>query len=387
MARNRFVDVPDEEIEKILDLKYLREYENQLFLELYIACQEAKLGKGGTEDVNKFVVNEAENLMALTDELLNKTYEPSPGIAHIIHNPVMREILAAPFRDRVVHHWIYDKIYDFFDAHFIYDSYSCRVDKGTIFGTKRMFRHIAKVSQNYTIPVRIVKMDISGYFMSIPRRELLEETMRGVDIMYADKLDSKEYEILKFALAQVVLDDPTEGVTRIGWPDAWQGLPSNKSLFNQKKGRGLPIGNLTSQLLSNVYLDQLDRFVQFELGYKHYGRYVDDFYIVVTEEQYPQLLKDIRAIRSFLERLELELHPGKTKIYYPEQGVDFLGAVLYPGAIVPGKRVTHNFYETYNEYKMGKKDLKSLVSYKGLFTHYRNEQILQKITQEIECIR
>ncbi len=371
----------------ILDKEFLRDYRNQLLLELYIAYQEARLGgKRATVDVNRFEVNDMENLMILTDDLLNKRYKPSPGVAHIIHNPVIREIFAAPFRDRVIHHWIYDKIYDWFDRHFIYDSYSCRLEKGTLLGIKRLDHHIRTVSHNYAVETWVIQMDIQGYFMSLPRKRVLEKVMVGVDQIYADKRNSKEYELLKYALAQVVLDDPTQGVVRRGWPDAWRDLPPEKSMFAQPPGHGLVIGNLTSQLLSNVYLDALDRYITFDLGYKHYGRYVDDFYIVITKDQLAQALKDIAAIRSFLQREGLNLHPRKTKVQKIQHGVAFLGAVVYPGAILPGKRLKHNYYKAYDEYKMNKKGMETLMAYKGQFCHFKSPKILSEILCEYECI-
>ena len=274
----------------VIEEEFTRDYKSQLLLELYIAYLEARLGgKRSTVDVNRFEVNDMKNLMILTGELLDKRYRPSPGIAHIIHNPVMREIFAAPFRDRVIHHWIYDKIYDWFDKHFIYDSYSCRVGKGTLLGIKRLDHHIRVVSRNYSVETYVIQMDIQGYFMSLPRKRVLKKVMVGVDQLYDGKKDTKEYELLKYALTQVVLDDPTRRVVRRNWPAAWKDLPPEKSMFEQPPGQGLVIGNLTSQLLSNVYLDALDRYITFDLGYKHYGRYVDDFYIVVSEEELPRL--------------------------------------------------------------------------------------------------
>ena len=374
-------------ISNILDKEFLRDYKNQLLLELYIAYLEARLGgKRSTVDVNRFEVNEMENLMILTDDLLNKRYKPSPGIAHVIRRPVIREIFAAPFRDRVIHHWIYDKIYDWFDRHFIYDSYSCRINKGTLMGVKRLDHHIRKASKNYAIETWVIQMDIQGYFMSLPRKKVLEKVMIGVDQIYAGRQDTKEYELLKYALTQVIMDDPTQGVSRRNWPMAWEDLPPEKSMFAQPPGYGLVIGNLTSQLLSNVYLDSLDRYITLDLGYKHYGRYVDDFYIVVTKEQLPQALNDISAIRSFLQREGLALHPKKTKVQKIQHGVAFLGAVIYPGAIMPGKRLKNNYYETFKEYQMGKKGIESLMAYKGQFCHFKNFKIISEIMQEYECV-
>lgn len=122
---------------------------------------------------------------------------------------------------------------------------------------------------------------------------------------------------------------------------AWNGLPASKSLFKQPKGQGIAIGNLTSQLVSNIYLDQLDRYVTFQLGFKHYGRYVDDFYIVHTNKN--ELIKATKVIENYLEKhLRLTLHPNKRYLQHINKGVAFLGAVVYPYRIHPGKRLKTN---------------------------------------------
>ena len=252
-------------------------FTNYLQEKLFIAFREAKRGKRATRDEQRFELNADENLMLLRRDLLDRTYTPSRGTAHIIHRPVMREIFAAPFRDRVVHHYIYDAVYDWWDKRFIYDSYSCREDKGTLMGIRRLDYHIRSMSRNYAEEVYILKLDIQGYFMSLPRQELYERALWGLERQYAGRLDSPEFRLLKFLWRQIIFDDPVKGVVRKGRLSDWDILPSNKSLFCQEPGIGIVIGNLTSQLLSNIYLDMLDRFVVYDLGYKHYGRYVDDF--------------------------------------------------------------------------------------------------------------
>ena len=115
------------------------------------------------------------------------------------------------------------------------------------------------------------------------------------------------YEIAKYCLHEIIFDNPCDGVNRIGWPYDWRRLPKSKSLFWRKMGIGIVIGNLTSQLLSNIYLDQLDKYVMLDLGWKYYGRYVDDFYIIVPESQKAKALEDVAAIERYLKRLGLTL--------------------------------------------------------------------------------
>ena len=352
-------------------------FSNYLQEKLFIAYKEARRGKRGTVDEQRFELNADENLMLLRRDLLDRTYRPSRGTAHIIHEPVIREIFAAPFRDRVVHHFIYDAVYEWWDKRFIYDSYSCREGKGTLMGIWRLDHHIRSASRNYAEEVYILKLDIQGYFMSLPRKELYERAVWGLDRQYAGRTDTSEYKLLKFLWRQIIFDDPVKGVTKKGRLSDWNLLPKSKSLFSQPPGVGIVIGNLTSQLLSNIYLDMLDRFVVFDLGYKHYGRYVDDFYIVVTKSELPQLLRDVKAIEEYLKTLKLTLHPKKRLLTTAKRGVPFLGAVVHQNYILPGKRLKKNFRRGLEEVQAGEKEIETLISYLGHTKHFNNTKFAQ----------
>ena len=362
------------------DDRWLDRFENRLLFELYVAYLEARRGgKRGTFDEHKFEANEFENLVALRDALLDKTYRPSRGTAHIIHNPVIREIFAASFRDRIMHHWMYDIVYDWWDLRFIEDSYSCRVGKGTKYGTERLARHIQSASNNYARRVWVIKLDIQGYFMSLPREKLYNRAMWGLNRQFEGRTDDKKYDLMRFLWAQTIFDDPCRDVRKKGWPQDWAELPKEKSLLYAKPGVGIVIGNLTSQLLSNIYLDQLDRYVKFELGYEHYGRYVDDFFIVVTEEELPKALEDVHMIENYLARLGLKLHPKKRVVQPAENGVNYLGGVVYPGRIYPAKRIIHNASVAFDETVAGVRDIESVVSYLGHMKHYSSRKILAEL--------
>ncbi|MBQ6375492.1 RNA-directed DNA polymerase [Candidatus Saccharibacteria bacterium] len=365
-----------------VDSEWLRSFENRLLFWLYVAYIEARRGgKRGTFDEHKFELHEFENLVNLRDSIIDKTYRPSRGTAHIIHNPVIREIFAASFRDRIVHHLIYDLVYDWWDKHFIENSFSCREGKGTSAGIECLKRHIQACSDNYKRKVWVIKLDIQGYFMSLPRQKLYERAMWGLNKQFAND-KGQVYEMLRFLWAQTILDDPCRGVKRKGWPQDWKDLPKNKSLFWQALEIGIVIGNLTSQLLSNIYLDQLDRYVIYGLGYKYYGRYVDDFYIVVTEEELAQALADIDRIEAYLARLGLRLHPNKRSIQPADNGVAFLGAVVYPGRDYPGRRLVRNADKAFSEVVAGVRDVESVVSYLGHMKYMSSRKILSELFEK-----
>ena len=295
------------------------DFSEWLLHQLEIAYLDARKGKRRSRDEYRFEAYLLENLVTLRDDILHKRYTPSRGIAFVTTKPVLREIFAAPFRDRVVHHFLYNMVAEWWDRKFIYDSYSCRKGKGTLLGIKRLQHHIASVSRNYTRRAYVIKLDIQGYFMSLPRKALYDLVREGAKEQFKDRPDLGG--LITYIWEKIIFDDPVKGVKRRPPLSRWDRLPKNKSLFCQPPGKGIVIGNLSSQLLSNIYLNQLDKFVQYGLGYKHYGRYVDDFYIVVTEEEFPQAKKDITKIREFLYGIDLTLHPKKYYIQEVQKGV------------------------------------------------------------------
>ncbi len=358
-------------------LEWLESFENKLQAELYLAYLEARVGgKRKTVNEHNFELNADYNLKVLRKQILERTYKPGRSRAHIVFKPVAREIFAASFADRVIHHFLYDHVYEWWDKHFIEDSYSCRLGKGTKYGIERLDHHIRSASQNYKKKVWVLKMDIQGYFISLPRQKLYERAVWGLDQQFKGK-KTKLYRVLKFLWKVIILDDPVKGAKKVGDLRAWRKIPASKSLFKQMAGIGIVIGNLTSQLLSNIYLDQLDRFVKFRLGYKHYGRYVDDFFIVVTEEQLPQLKRDVIAIEKYLKIMGLTLHPRKRFLQESSKGVPFLGAIVYHNHIIPGQRVFKNAKEAFQEVEMGLKGKETVVSYMGHVKHMQSTEFLR----------
>lgn len=356
---------------------------NLLLAELYIAEQQARRGgKRKTHDTHAFEANLFENLIKLRDDLWNCTYKPSRGTAHVIFRPVQREIFAAPYRDRIVQHWVVNTINPWWERRLSADSYSCRVGKGTEYGVKRLQKHILSVSENLQKPAYVVKLDITGYFMHI-RRDLMYKRVRwGLDRQFEGQ-KNKRYQILEHAIREIIFDDPVKGVKIQGSYEDWRGLPEDKSLFCQPPGQGMVIGNLTSQVFSNIYLDALDRFIRFDLGYEHGGRYVDDIYEVVTEEQLPQMKRDIKVVNSYVNGMGLALNTKKTRIIPVWQGVPFLGMVVKGRAILPGKRIARNFSHAAYNLVGGVGEVDSIVSYMGMLSHCDSGRAIEEIFRKV----
>lgn len=351
----------------------------KLYEELFLAYTESRKGKRKTHDEHRFELNDYYMLREIRDALWDKSYKPSRSTVHIVHKPVKREIFAACFVDRVVHRWIYDNIAPWWDRHFINDSYSCRVEKGTLYGIMRLDKFIKKCSKNYTKKTYVIKMDIQGYFMSIPRELLYRRVIEGLNRQFEGENFSWRYYVLENAIREIIFDDPTDGAIRKERPGDRDDLPDSKTLYGKPKGVGIVIGNLTSQLFSNILLDALDKFVVYELGYKYYGRYVDDFFIVVDEENLGKAKKDIEKIRDFLREMGLTLHPRKTKIQSIDKGVDFLGVVIYPRRIVIGKRLKKNIGEALFRLRERGEIVETVQVYLGLIEHYNGARTVRKM--------
>lgn len=354
-------------------------FENYLLRELLEAYHKARVGgKRKTRNEHEFEMNEMENVLRLRDAIIARKYRPSKGIAFIIRDPVIREIFAAPFIDRVVHHFLFKHAIEWWEPRLWRGSYACLKGRGTLYGVFDLQKNMRRVSQDGRVPIVVVKRDLQGYFMSLERDKLYRRVMWGLKRQFPD--GGELYRTLKYLWKEVIYDVPIDGVRLRGRKSDWMELPLSKSLFYQVDGRGIVIGNLTSQLLSNIFLDQLDRFIVYELGYRHYGRYVDDFYIVMEEEKLEEYLVVMEPmIERKLGELGLVMHPKKRVEILARDGVEFLGAKVYCDRIIPGERMARNFMIKVYEFETrGKGKLEGLGAYDGLMSHYDSEKLIRK---------
>jgi len=335
--------------EEVRALRATPLHSSPLFSELHKAYIDARKHKRNTINQLRFERNLEAELLSLCNELETRTYELRPGICFINELPVKREIIAADFRDRVVHHLIYNRIYPILDKKFIYDSYSCRVGKGTLFGIKRVQGFLRNDAW-------VLRLDIQGFFMAINRDILFNLLVGALRTMPL---------LTQFLIRKTVFNNPLRDAFFKSPKSAWKDLPPDKSLMNSAPDCGLPIGNLTSQVFANVYLNPLDNFVKRELKIKYYGRYVDDMVLIHRDKQI--LLSAISSIREFMSReLNLILHPKKIKLQPAIKGFAFLGAYIYPNGIAVGRRVVKNFREcVFNPFANPEKQAQRVQSYLG----------------------
>lgn len=312
----------------------------------FIRLPDARKNKRNTVSQVRFERNLSFNLIDLYDDIKNGKYRVGRSMCFIVKSGhIKREIFAAPFRDRIVHHMVFSKLSPILDSTFSDDCYSCRKGKGTLYGARRLNMHMNECIRENDVHPYILKLDIRSYFVSIDRSLLYGMLVSRLE---AYRPDTVTMELVKM----IVFNDPTKGCRIKGKKSDWDGLPVSKSLFHARKGCGLPIGNLTSQLFSNVYLSALDEYVTGSLGFRHYGRYVDDFYMIDASKE--KLLQSIPMIREFLRKtLHLELHPSKVYLQECRKGVRFLGFHVTPAGIRTDRKtyshIRHNMLMAMSE--------------------------------------
>jgi len=318
--------------------QFIHTYDSIITVEkLLKAWQEFLRDKKSRKDVILFQARLMDNILDLRNDLSNKKYKHCGYTAFNISDPKPRQIHKATVRDRLLHHLIYQELYEHFDKNFIHDSYSCRVNKGTHKALNRFRTFSRKVSRNNTRTCFILKCDIRKFFANIDHQTLktiLSKTVFDTDILW---------------LLDTVIDS-------FETPNPIYAIAEMK--------KGLPLGNLTSQLLVNIYMNEFDQFVKRELKVKYYIRYADDFVILQNDKIYLETI--LPKISQFLEeKLKLQLHPDKVFIKTLASGTDFLGWVHFPRHRVlrttTKRRMFKNLQKNYSK--------ETIASYLGMLKH------------------
>lgn len=323
---------------------------------LFLAWKVFRSDKHYKKDVAKFEFHLEENIFELHHQLLARTYEHGSYYAFYIQDPKQRLIHKATVQDRVLHHAIFNILNPIFEPTFIASSYSCRVGKGTHKGVKNLATMLRKVSKNNSGLCFALKCDIQKFFASVDQDILLEILARRI----------KDEDTMKLLHKIIYSFDKT----------------------NDKKG--IPIGNLTSQLFANIYMNEFDQFIKHVLTIKYYVRYTDDFVIVSDNTDY--LCNLLPHIRKFLNgELALNLHPNKISIRKYRQGIDFLGYVILPHhtqlRTKTKRRMLRNIdrkIQEYNNDEISSKTFnQTLQSYYGVLYHAKSHKFTQKLKNKI----
>lgn len=355
----------------------------------YRACRKRKRGRVRTCLYEQQLL---DNLVDTTRTLQQGSWQPAPPVVFCVPKPKVREVYAAQFQDRVVHHWLVPRLEQLLDSTFIYDAASNRQGKGTHFAVRRLQGFMRKHrGQGW-----LLQLDIANFFNTIDRRILLELLARHLRKAARQGRATLAQARYLYRLSRVIINQPlAEQAVLMGDPALLARVPEHKRLAYAGAHKGLPIGNLTSQFFANVYMNELDQFIKHQLKCRAYVRYVDDF--VLLHENKEQLLCWQQQMAAFLQqRLALSLKPGSILVPL-RQGADFLGYIVKPGYCLVRRRVLGNLHEKVQHFaarllkpgaggwlldipQEGREALRAtLASYWGHFAHadtYRLRQAL-----------
>mgnify|MGYP001571117914 FL=1 len=313
---------------------------------LFLAWKNYRRGKGSKKDIQSFEFQLEDNIFELHSDLIRGCYRQGGYQQFRITDPKARVISKAPVRDRLLHQAIYQVLYPAFDSIFIDDSFSCRNNKGTHRAFRQLVRYTRQVSHNYRQPCWALKLDVKKFF------------------------DSVDHGILIKLLAERIHDPKTSYV-----------LYDIIRSFEFSPGKGMPLGNLTSQLFANIYLDPLDQFVKKQLKAKYYLRYADDFLVLANDPD--ELMGYFVEINRFVKsQLQLTLHPNKVSLRKLPWGIDFVGYVALPYYQRPRlktiKRILKKVADSGEE-----QSTKSLPPYLGYLGHASSFRLVRKLKQII----
>lgn len=282
--------------------KYKHLYEQiYSFENLWLASRKARRGKRRKGSVLEFEYDLEEKLLEIQAALREERYRFGTYTHFTIHEPQERLIAAAPYQDRVVHHALCNIIEPVLDKAMIFDSYACRIGKGS-------HRAIQRARNFLGVNSWVLKLDIKKYFFTIDHEILKHDLGKKIS----------DYKIMNL-IEQIVATYHS--------PREYHFLFGNEQEGDMNRQIGLPIGNLTSQLFANFFLTSLDRFIKEELKIKQYVRYMDDALLFAQDKQ--RLVGAKAAIRSFLEARRLKLHELKSQVFPARHGVRFLGFHIY----------------------------------------------------------
>lgn len=345
--------------------------------DIFDAYKDCIKNKKNSDNAIKYEIDYIENNTKLCDELNDGTYQIGKSITFVVKFPVYREVFAADFRDRIVHHLVINELMPYFERYFIKESFSCMEGRGVLYGVRTMADYMRVCTENYTRDGWIMKMDIKSFFMSI-NKKLLADMLDDFIVEYYE--DTRKKDRLREICRQIVMHHPEFDCEKRGDISLWDKLEPHKSLFNVGSEMGLPIGNLTSQIFANFFLTKLDRFIKDTLGFKYYGRYVDDFVIISTDKE--KLKASAKKIVEFTQReLKLTIHPNKRYFQHYTKGVKFIGSIIKPNRVYILNRTVGSLYykmtRLYSEATEYKLDnfIMTVNSYIGYMSHCKTYKI------------
>lgn len=330
--------------------------------EAYILCLKNKKRKMGT--YNFVNMNLCKNLYEILEELNNREYKPKPSNCYVITDPALREIYAAQFKDRVVQHFYLKEIEDILESKFVEGCSSCRKGKGTDFALKLLKKYLVETSNNGKKECYFLKIDLSGYFMSIDRKQISNKFKE----LIMQEYEGKHKELLAY-LTPIIFENNPSLNCKYKCNEKIRKMVPERRKMNPHSEYGMAIGNLTAQAASNLNLNDFDNFIVKELKLEQYVRYVDDAIIICENKE--KLKNTIPKIKKKLKETHQILNEKKTKIDTVYHGVKFLGKISYPYG-----------------YQKSSKDVNIRLNYKAKNIKFNSkENLLAKVNSQIGTLK
>ena len=353
------------------------------------AFEDCRRNKKSSNDYIQFLSNYQSEIVRVWQDIRYGRYAPGKSKCFVVEWPVYREVFAADFADRIVHHWWSLRVNPLLEQRFTEQgdvSKNCRVGHGVHSAVKDAQKMVDEHPDWW-----VGRFDIEGFFMSMDKALLYEM----LDMFIRDNYKGDDLQCLLYVTRVIVFHCPQENCIRRSSIEKWSHIPPRKTLFGQPREKGCAIGNLPSQLSANFYASVLDHWILNVKGYKHYLRFVDDFIIFMETRE--ELVALVSELNKFLkEQLLVNLHPKKIYIQPVRNGVLFVGAMIRPGRTYISNRTRGKMYNKLRFYnKMadeGKalqfldKFVASMNSYLGMMVHYRTFKIRRKVYENTSPI-
>ena len=344
--------------------------------EAYYDCRKRKRG---TVNAIEYEVDFECRLVALVRSINERTYVPSRSITFVVSRPRYREVFAADFSDRICHHWIVLRLGPLMEKVFNDRTFNCRKGKGTLYGVNHLKADIKTCSEDYTKDCHVATADMQGFFMSIPKYLLADV----IDKFIVENYFASDKDDLRWLTRLLILHRPELNCITKSPEAMWDMFPHSKSLRYSDGTKGMPIGNLISQIFANFFLNSFDWYLENTLGFKYHGRYVDDFYIIDTDKR--KILDAMPKIRQYLADMGIRLHPDKFYLQHYSKGVRFVGSIIkYERSYILNrtveglKRAVHMIGDSKTLTQL-ERNVASANSYLGFMRHNTTYAIRRKV--------
>lgn len=349
-----------------------------------MAYYDCRRNKRTTAAAITYEMDYESKVVELRDRINSRTYQPSKSICFVVLRPRRREVFAAAFEDRIIHHYIAARLEPLFEEAFSPRTFNCRKGKGQLYGIGQLKQDIRACSENFTKDCYVMKLDIQSFFMSINKKMLAEM----IDGFIIERYNGDDKEDLRYLARLVIMHEPQKNCEKHSPVEFWEPLPPNKSLFTNKEGHGIAIGNLFAQLFANFLLNVLDWYLIHGLSFTYVGRYVDDFYVVSKSKE--RLTNAVPKIRELLERYGLTLHPKKFYLQHYSKGMEFTGGIVKFGRVYTNNRNVYNFIRSVKALNRAhtlqdvEKTMQAVNSYLGLLHHCTEYGLRRKVLSMVE---